>query len=401
MNYLYRDKILITKYKAFKALTIVIILCFSFVHSCFAIEVSGIYEAVVSVSSQDKSERDLAIQIGFIDVLVKASGDRLISGYPAIGEALKNVSNFVRKYQYYNNTGKDSVIAPWEIKIVFDKKAVNQFLLDNEWPIWREDRPEVMVWLALDDDNGRRILGVDDQSDIKTQLNKIAQKRGVRLVLPLMDMDDINKVKYADVWGGFKDEVISASSRYGMNHILIGKIFQQGSGFWSAQWRFLGIDEDTNWESQSENKSETINVGVDGVADIMGEYYALKPGNDGVTPLKFMVSSVNSIEKYASLLKYLKNIVGVTGISINGFNNDVAEIRINVQGHTRLFFDVINSGSIIFADVPINQGAGSLMPKMRVEEKDSKKSDSDTRIKESSGFSKDIHEIEIYYYKMI
>lgn len=319
-----------------------------------AIEISGIYSANVDVTGQDESERAIAMQIGFIEVLVKASGDSNMPNYPEVSEAIKNPSRYVSRYQYERNLGENSNLTPWILKLTFDKKSINEYLLGNGFQVWREDRPEVMVWIAVDGDDQRRILSVDDQDEIKTQLEKAAKERGVRLLYPLMDLDDIRNINFASVWGGFKDEIVNASSRYGANHIFTGKVSKQGSGSWIVKWELYGIEIDPEWGDSNMDLTVLLKSAVNRVADYMGSYYALKPGADNGQNILIQVSGIDTLTKYSKVIKYISKVPGVTSLDVLSFATDKVEVKVGIEGQSKLFFDSINAEGVIFEDTIIS-----------------------------------------------
>src|SRR5258706_15949695 len=59
---------------------------------------------------------------------------------------------------------------------------------------------------------------------VRKELLAVADERGLPVTLPLLDVQDLRAVTFADVWGGFEDRVAAASARYRADALLIGRV---------------------------------------------------------------------------------------------------------------------------------------------------------------------------------
>src|SRR5258706_5789879 len=59
---------------------------------------------------------------------------------------------------------------------------------------------------------------------VRKELLAVADERGLPVTLPLLDVQDLRAVTFADVWGGFEDRVAAASVRYRADALLIGRV---------------------------------------------------------------------------------------------------------------------------------------------------------------------------------
>ncbi len=311
-----------------------------------AVEVKGVYESVVPIAGQEAEERDVALQLGFVDVLVRVTGDVFIADEPLIQPEIKNVAKYVSRFQYQENT-KEDALTRLNLYIKFDKGAIANLLRDKGLPIWPVNRPEVLVWIAIEDGSNRFILSPDSDQDIRNELVKIAKKRGVPVITPLMDINDMGQIRFSDIWAGFKEEVLTASKRYGDSHVLVGRLFRAASGNWDAKWTFWGMDSEENWNGSGVDVSTAMTSGIDGLIGVLSKYYALTPGNDSKTGLDIIVDGIDTTSEYAGVLKYLESQAGVVAIKVVSVKGSRVSYQIVIEGQTDLFFNAIDSGNYL------------------------------------------------------
>ncbi len=311
-----------------------------------AVEVKGVYEAVIPIAGQETEERDVALQLGFVDVLVRVTGDVFIADEPLIQPEIKRVAKYVSRFQYQENTQEDA-LTKLNLYIKFDKGAIANLLRDKGLPIWPVNRPEVLVWIAVEDGSNRYILSPDSDPEIRNELIRIANKRGVPVLTPLMDINDMGQIRFSDVWAGFKEEILTASKRYGDSHVLVGRLFRAASGNWDAKWTFWGMDSEENWNGSGENVTKAMTSGVDGLIGVLSRYYALAPGNDSRTELSIIIDDINTTAEYAGVLKYLESQAGVVTTKVIAVKGSRVTYTVVIEGQTDLFFNAVDSGNYL------------------------------------------------------
>lgn len=311
-----------------------------------AVEVKGVYEAVVPIVGQETNERSLALQLGFVDVLVRVTGDVFIADEPLIQQEIKKVAKYVSSYQYQKNNQKGALTRQ-NLYIKFDSGAIANLLREKGLPVWPINRPEVLVWLAVEDGSNRYILSPDSDPDIRGELIRIAKKRGVPVLTPLMDINDMGQIRFSDVWAGFKEEILAASKRYGDSHVLVGRLFKAASGNWDAKWTFWGMNSEENWSGSGQNITAAMTSGMDGLIGVLSSYYALKPGNDSRAELSIIIDDIDTAAEYAGVLKYLETQAGVVAIKVVGVKGSRINYKVVIEGQTDLFFNAIDSDNYL------------------------------------------------------
>ena len=129
--------------------------------------------------------------------------------------------------------------------VQFDATAVRRGLDAAGLPAWGDNRPATVVWLAYDTGGGERdvLAGAGNDGPIAAAIRRdlltAAAARGVPVVLPLRDSQDLAAVTYADLWGDFTGPVVQASARYQADAVLIGRARLFPAGMTDVRWTLL------------------------------------------------------------------------------------------------------------------------------------------------------------------
>ncbi|MGE0372435.1 MAG: DUF2066 domain-containing protein, partial [Gammaproteobacteria bacterium] len=205
-------------------------------------EVEGLYETQVPVTGQREAERVDALRTAFRQVLVKVTGDRGAASHQRVQALARSPLGYVQQYLYrplppdYAPAAAADTAPTQMLWVRFDAQAVDLLLQQANEPVWGRMRPSTLVWLAVDDQGRRALAGNDTQPDLRRELEDQAEVRGVPLLFPLLDVEDQRRVNFADVWGGFDQEVRAASARYQSGAVLVGRVHRARSGDWAGRW---------------------------------------------------------------------------------------------------------------------------------------------------------------------
>lgn len=121
------------------------------------------YDAEVPVNSQSESDRPGALARALGAVLGKVSGDRSVMSRPGVPQALRNAPNYVEHYDYRQDQGTSRTGAPtFRTTLVarFRQSDVDGLIAALGLPVWPLPRPKPVLWLAIDDGSGPRLVGV-------------------------------------------------------------------------------------------------------------------------------------------------------------------------------------------------------------------------------------------------
>ena len=86
--------------------------------------------------------------------------------------------------------------------------------------LWESERPEFLIW-ATEERGLERLMIGQEPNRIIERLMTASERFGVPMQRPLMDLEDTLALSPAEIWGEFAGAVNNASSRYGIEHVLV------------------------------------------------------------------------------------------------------------------------------------------------------------------------------------
>lgn len=277
----------------------------------------GMYAAEVPVNGQGEGERHAAITRALAQVLAKLSGDRNAAGRPGVGQELRRARDFVEGYDYRQDEGVSASGAPsfrTTLVVRFDADEVDELAATLGLPLWPQPRPRPVLWLAIDDGSGPRLVGLNKSNAARPALDRAVQ-RGYRLGLPSGNAAE--QAVVGAIWRGDSVAVARASQRYSPPMQLIGKLYRNRSNGWIADWVFVDNGKVlSTWTSTDNDARRAMSAGADGAADALMRRYA-KPAQ-GIGPpggYRVTFTGVSSSDDFIRLSAYLQRLSVVRGIT--------------------------------------------------------------------------------------
>jgi uncharacterized protein len=288
-----------------------------------------LHEATVPVENRDRPAREEGFRRALGQVLVKLSGDRQVLQDSRIRDLQAQAGRYVQRFRYVE-AGEGAV----GLEVRFDGAALERLLAERGLPVWGSNRPGLMVWLAATHHGERVILGGDEGQELVEALQQVADGRGIRLVFPVMDLEDRSAVNFADLTGGFHEPVLRASERYSARYVLVAHV-QPRAGGWSGRWRLFAQDFQETHQAEGDTVEGTLDAGLQGVVDILGRRLAiagLLPTEDHV---EVVVHGVDSLESYQRVREYLAGLSVVAEIRPHRLEPDRAVFLVQLRGSPR------------------------------------------------------------------
>lgn len=313
-----------------RLLPILAALFMAFALPAHAVVVDGLYEATVPVADQSTDAQRQGLADALAVVLVRNSGSRTAASLEADASRLVQQFRFERRDAVDPETGEAmSQLFLWAR---FNPTAVQRVLVDNGLPIWGRERPAVVVWLGYDDGFDRALVDDTSPPAFRAALTETARRRGVPVIPPLMDLQDRAALPFTDLWGGFDDAILSASSRYAGDAVLVGRLVALDAETWGARWILYEGGAATHFESAPGALAAVVADGIHQLADRFAVRFALLPDTapDGRT--RVIVAGIDGIESYASVLRYLASLSPVAGVSVERVERDEVVFLLELRG---------------------------------------------------------------------
>jgi len=307
------------------------ILLLAFTSFAFANQFENPYQGSIVVDGQnDKALKVLALQ----QVLIKVSGNTQINDLKESKLLITKAQSLLSQFGYRTYKETRYFVA------VFDKRKINQALIDMQQPIWGDTRPTTLMWLINEDNTGRKIVSDNMiNSGLNIELSQAVQKqqqtRGIRFQFPLMDLDDSEALSIADISGRFYDQIGLASQRYDIRHFSTAYLKQTSTDNWSLQWSLVYSDPQTEQnrvlisEKSSGNKASILQDMSNKIADYYaGQYAILQIEGDKISQTVY-VNGISSLQQLTKLENLFSDILAISSYEI--VSVDVMQIKINVK----------------------------------------------------------------------
>jgi hypothetical protein len=315
-------------------------------------EVRTLYEAEVPVSSKDVAERDVALGAALGKVMVKVTGNREPQSHPGIVQAMSNPSPFVQQYRYVSLSleAVDESAEELRLHASFDPPAVDRLARELGLPVWGRQRPSLLVWLAVEDESGRSLIGVDDSPGISQIFAEVADRRGVPIALPHLGDAERAGVDVSDIWTGVAERVEAASRPYAADAILLSRAYPLETGGFGGRVRLLIDGSAQDWETRGEMMEEVLIEGTEEAIDRLAQRYAQVLTASGPVGVVVEVSDVGSVEDYARVLAYLESLDGVSRVDVAGLRAGKVVYALQASGGDARLRQLIALGGILAAE---------------------------------------------------
>jgi len=329
----------------------------SFTHSYAAI-VEGLYESEVIVPNQGRKARSQAMSTALAEVFSKVSGKPDAMNTPGLAEAILKPALYVQQYRYkkLQQQSRDASVRQELIWFRFDEGAINAVLRQNSVPVWGKTRPATLIWLALEDGGGRYLLGGENLLDIQDMLASEARRFGVKLIVPLLDLEDQMALRFADVWGNFQEAISNASTRYQADAILVGRAVVSRDNEWEIKWVLYENGQATTWGVQSMEVEDVISSGIIGTLEILASRFnsIFATGNEG--SVRITITDVKTLQGFARVSRYLKSLEQVTNIQPSSLKVDQISFDLELRGNAQGLAQTIALGNTLRKSVamPVN-----------------------------------------------
>ena len=307
----------------------------------YGVEVENLYVAEVPVASQSTADLARAARSGMLRVLVRACGSSGVVDNEMVIRESAHPEQYYYQYSYLRNDLGSGTMGETSqlLQVHFEPNAIARLLRDAGYPVWGSNRPSTLVWLAIENKTGRFLLSDHSSDDFVALLTAESRRRGLPLLLPLLDLEDEANITTAAVWGGFQGRVDIASQRYAPDAILSGRLYQGPDGEWSGYW-FYKTDRDWfAFENLSIHASDVVAGVVDRLADALASKYAIDSTRGQI---QLRVEGISSLSDYVAVSQYLRNLAPVLDVAVDEVKGPEILFNQQMQGQIEQLMEVIN-----------------------------------------------------------
>ena len=314
-------------------LTLVVILLPVTVNS---VTVSNLYEAEVPINDISPESWGPAIRTALGIVLIRLTGDRYAAGNPVLQSVLSKANNYMTEYK----PNADELVL-W---VRFDEAKLEKDIRNLGIPVWGKERPLTLVWIVIEGESGREILGMEGNQDFIEIIENRASRRGIVMSYPLLDLEDSANLQASDIRAGFMQTVLEASRRYPVDSILAGSIESPVPGIWESRWfAYINGENIKTWNAEGDIPGIVIDEGIDGLADFLAANFnqsqEIEQNNVSIT-----IADIYNVDQYAEAYKYLDSLSAVINVYVSHVTGSEVTFIVEAHGGCRTVSQAIALG---------------------------------------------------------
>lgn len=294
----------------------ILILLFS-VSLCFkatAVEVRDLYLVKLPVSQQGRTVLWNASLKGFKEVLVRKSGSSEILRSPEVQRAYRKVTSYLQRFEYASQ--EDKAEFPYEIALYFEPRLIDSLIQEAKMPLWGSNRPLTIIWLAVEENFERKvILESQEEESLYPELKENAVRRGLPVIMPLMDLEDELAVSISDIWGRFSSPIKQASLRYPSDVVMYGRINQIGDT-WQGKFGYVNQDQELAFDALGDSKEKVVANMMDTLADRLCDKYCVVQEIGQKNELLINVTDLSNFKQFKAAENYLADLSSVNKVEV-------------------------------------------------------------------------------------
>lgn len=329
--------------------TIVVLL--ALLLAAFGMSAKGVelYQGEVVVEDQSPETRRNALSRALAQVLVKTTGNPAAPEAPGVAEHLSRAPQYVQQFQYRTEErprpGEEPAERVLLLSARFDPAAVERILRDAGLALWGQERPTVLIWLVLQTEEGRQLVGAE-RPVIQAAIHRAARERGLPVLMPLLDLADQQAVSERELWGGFTESLVAASERYGTRTFLLGRVSSTGDG-WRGRWTLFNQGRERYFEAGSDDLAGVLEAGIGSAADALGDRYAVSLAERSGSRVRIAVEGVTSLADYDRVLDYLGGLTLVQQVDLDRVHGRTMSLRLAVNAGIDRLDQTIQLGEVL------------------------------------------------------
>lgn len=320
-----------------------------------------LYRAEVELTSQGAGERRAAAARALGLVLVKITGNPQAAGNPVVRRALPQAESFVTSVDATEETsdaeGNTSVggvpVYKTRMAFGFDPGSVDALVAGAGLDYWGSPRPRPILWLAIDDGRGARLVNSQQLTVVKPLASR-GLERGLRFGMPTGSA--VEQAAVQTVWALNPGPMQALTARYGNDTQLLGKLYRTAGG-WTADWVLSsGSSELSRWSFTDPSPQRAIASGADGAADAIARRDAVPFAAGEPGPLVVEVTGLRGAADFARAMGYLQTLAVVRNVQVLGAGPESLQLNLDLAVGPEGFDRFVASGGTLEADPLASEG---------------------------------------------
>lgn len=314
------------------------------------------YTAEVQVESQNERRGATIRALG--EVIVRLTGNPQAASNNVIRRSSANIEALTTDSSFRQDSDTVNGLPVYRtyLSASFDPESVDALIGAAGLKYWTAERPKPILWLAIDDGRGARLVTGEKTTVVKPLATR-GLERGMRYLLPAGTA--IEQAAVRSIWGLNAPALQVLTNRYRNDAQLIGKIYRQPPG-WAADWLLTqGGVELARWSFTDADPRRVIASGVDEGANAIAARDAvyLDTGVAGVHGIE--VVGVDSQADFIRLMSYLQTMAIVRKVIVVEATPGLLRLQLDLGIGMRGFRTMIGTGSTLRAASEADEGVAA------------------------------------------
>lgn len=317
------------------------------------------YSAEMTVNTQNADERRGAMVRALGQVLVRLTGDPQAPANSVIRRASANIDALASNFTFRQDSETANGVPVYKtiLAVTFDPDNVDALIAGAGLKYWNPERPKPILWLAIDDGRGPRLV-TGQQTNVVKPLAMRGLERGMRYLLPAGTAAELASV--SSIWRLSAPAMQILTDRYRNDAQLIGKVFRQPPG-WTGAWLLTqdGV-ELARWSFSDSDPRKVIASGVDEGANAIArrDAIALDIGVAGLYSID--VVGVNSQSDFIRLMSYLQTLAVVRKVTVLQATPEQLRLQLDLGVGMKGFRGMVGTGEVLRPTPEAGTASGSV-----------------------------------------
>jgi uncharacterized protein len=302
----------------------------------------ALYVGESTMDAVGDGEKRAAIARALGQVMVKLTGNPGAMNSMVVRRSMASANSLVASTSTRQDSGTASGMPVFKnvLVVTFEPNAIDALIAAAGLKYWTGARPKPLLWLAIDDGRGPRLVS-SQQLDVVKPLASRGIERGLRFLLPAGNASEQAAVN--SVWALNAAAMQPYTARYQNNTQVIGKVYRSVSG-WSAQWVMTQNGaEVARWVDTKADPRQVIASGANGAADALAKRDSIYFASGAAGKYRIDVSGVNDGNDYLRLITYLQQLAVVKRVQLIQATPETLRIELDMNTGINGFNSLIKS----------------------------------------------------------
>jgi len=295
------------------------------------------YFTGLALQTADLSEQRL-IKEALAHVLVKLTGQAGISDLPAMQPLLADAQNLLTDFSYREQRAPGNLFDDPDRYLVasFDQRAVLERLRRLGIALWTLERPELLLWLGIEENGERRMLTGEDDA-LRYVIQQRAEYRGLPLLLPVQDQTDYALVQPATIWGGFYEDALLAAERYAVDQTVIATATRMmpatrlAVAMWQIRWRLHNRHGLETFTSSGNDLGSALRAGIDRLAQLSASQSSLSLLADATRRAIARLPEVTDAQQFGRAWQALSGLSQIGSVKLLQAGADGIDLQLQMR----------------------------------------------------------------------